>query len=108
MKSSGTEKHTEKHRMQLPTPRGIRRACSRELYRTIKRLNLFIAPEKVAEAENLYYKKVIENIFWIFEHRDNRKKQADWWVENIAPEIAALWEVDVDALGHAFRDGYGG
>lgn len=102
------KQHTEKHKTPLPSPRAIRRACSRELYRTVKRLNLFIPAEKVLAAEDLYYRMVIENIFWIYEHRDNRKKRADWFVETVAPEIAKLWEVDADAIARAFRDGYGG
>ncbi|WP_274365445.1 dehydrogenase [Paenibacillus thermotolerans] len=102
------KQHTEKHKSTLPTPRAIRRACSRELYRTVKRLNIFIPDDKLSAAEDLYYRKVIDNVFWIYEHRDNRKKQADWFVEEVAPEIAALWEVDAAAVARAFRDGYGG
>jgi hypothetical protein len=101
-------KHAEKHKAVLPSPRSIRRACNRELYRTVKRLNVYISPEKMSEAENLYYKLVIENLLYIFEHRDNKKKQADWWEEQVSPEIAKLWEVDQAALVRAFRDGYGG
>ena len=108
MKPPNTAKHEVKHDMQLPSPRSIRRACSRELYRTIKRLNIYVAPEKVEAAEKLYYEKVIGNLLWIFEHRSDRKRQADWWAEAVAPHIAALWGVDEARLAQAFRESYAG
>jgi hypothetical protein len=98
----------QKHTAQLPSPRGIRRACSRELYRTVKRLNVYISPDNVEKAEKLYFQKVIGNLMWIYEHRSNKKKQAEWWAEAVAPEIASLWGVDEAALIHAFKDGYAG
>jgi len=101
-------KRPENHAAKLPTPRSIRRACSRELYRTVKRLNAYVAPEKLEAAEKLYYEKVIGHLIWIYEHRDNRKKQAEWWAEAVAPDIAALWGVDEAALVRAFKDGFGG
>jgi hypothetical protein len=101
-------KFDQKHTAQLPSPRSIRRACSRELYRTIKRLNVYVAPPQIEEAEKLYFQKVIGNLMWIFEHRSNKRKQADWWAEAVAPDIAKLWGVEEEALIRAFRDGYGG
>ncbi|WP_199616078.1 dehydrogenase [Paenibacillus alkalitolerans] len=101
-------KPNEKHKAPLPSPRGIRRACSRELYRTVKRLGVYIPPERLTEAEELYFKKVVGNLIYIFEHRDNKKKQADWWEEHVAPDIAKLWQIDEGALVRAFRSGYGG
>lgn len=98
----------EKHTAQLPSPRGIRRACSRELYRALKRLDVYVPQSKIEEAEKLYYQKVIGNLMWIFEHRSDRKKQAEWWSEAVAPEIAKLWEVDEERLIRAFKDGYAG
>lgn len=97
-----------KHEQQLPTARKVRRTCNKELYRTIKRLHMWIPPAKVEEAEKLYYRKVILNLIWIAENSSNRKVLADWWEENIAPDIAALWDVDVKRLSAAFRDGFGG
>lgn len=97
-----------KHEQDLPSPRKIRRACKRELYRTVKRLKLFLPPDKVAEAEQLYYRKVIENLVWIAENGSNRKLLANWWEEHVAPDIAELWQVDRGKLAAAFRDGFAG
>ncbi|WP_068777861.1 dehydrogenase [Paenibacillus sp. FJAT-26967] len=98
----------EKHKTQFPSVRGIRRACSRELYRTIKRLKVFIPADKVEQAEKIYARKVAENIAFIVENSDNHKVQADWWEEKVAPEIAELWGVPADVLAGAFRHSYGG
>jgi len=102
------QKPAAKHEPVYPSARKIRRACSVELYRTIKRLNRYIPPEKVEEAEKLYFRKVAENLLWIHEHRGNRKKLADWWEENVCPDIAALWDVEPERLGAAFRAAFGG
>ncbi|MFF2158721.1 dehydrogenase [Paenibacillus chitinolyticus] len=101
-------KTNEKHKPQIPNARGIRRSCSRELYRTVKRLKVYISPKKIEEAEKLYTRKVAQNIAFIVEHSDNRKVQADWWEEHVAPEIADLWGVNADTLSKAFRSAYGG
>ncbi|RXZ84320.1 dehydrogenase [Paenibacillaceae bacterium] len=98
----------EKHQSDYPTARKIRRACSNELYRTIKRLKQPILPNKVAEAEKIYYRKVILNLQWIHENHSNRKLLSDWWEENVSEEIAALWEVDRTRLCDAFRNAFGG
>lgn len=97
-----------KHEQDLPSPRKIRRSCQRELYRTVKRLAVFIPPDKMAAAEKKYYQKVIENLLWIAEHGSNRRLLADWWADNVAQEIAELWQVDKDKLTAAFRSGFGG
>lgn len=97
-----------RHERQLPTPRTIRRSCKRELYRTIKRLKVHVPPDKAAEAERLYYRKVIEHLVWIAENGSNRKLLADWWARHVAPDIARLWQVDENRLASAFRDGFGG
>lgn len=97
-----------KHEQDLPSPRKIRRSCQRELYRTVKRLAVFIPPDKMAAAEQLYYRKVIEKLLWIAENGSNRRLLADWWAEHVAPEIAKLWQVEEDKLIHAFRNGFGG
>jgi hypothetical protein len=98
----------EKHQGGLPTARKIRRACSLELYRTAKRLKTWIPPEQMEAAGKLYYQKVATNLIWIHEHHSNRKVLADWFEENVAADIAALWEVDVKRLSDAFRDAFGG
>lgn len=98
----------QKHEKPLPTARGIRRACNKELYRTIKRLNIWVPPQKLAEAEKLYYHKVIGNLLWIHENGQNRKLLADWFEREVAPDIARLWEVDTGKLAAAFRDAFGG
>lgn len=92
----------------LPTARGIRRTCSRELYRTRKKLNQWIAPELVAEAEKIYFKKVALNLLWIAENSSNRKKLCDWWEEQVCGEIAELWKIEPAVLARAFRESFGG
>lgn len=97
-----------KHNTGYPTARTIRRACSKELYRTVKRLKVWIPQDKMDEAEALYFKKALLNAIWIYEHRSNRKAQADWWDDNVSADIAALWGVDRAKLCEAFREAYGG
>ncbi|PZE20704.1 dehydrogenase [Paenibacillus xerothermodurans] len=97
-----------KHKQQLPTARKIRRSCSRELYRTRKKLNKWISPELVEQAEQLYFKKVCLNLLWIVEHGSNRKLLSDWWEENVCPELAELWAVEPARLAKAFRESFGG
>ncbi|MEC0370816.1 dehydrogenase [Paenibacillus chibensis] len=92
----------------LPTARGIRRACSKELYRTVKRLKVYVPDDAVEEGEKLYYRKVIANLIWIHENRSNRKLLCDWWDESVRPELAELWKVDEAHLGKAFREAFGG
>lgn len=98
----------EKHKQSFPTVRKIKRSCNRELYRTIKKLNIWLTPEKISAAEQLYFKKVVLNIQFISENGSNRKILADWWEENVCPEIAALWDVEPSTLARAFRDSFGG
>lgn len=98
----------QKHNADYPTARKIRRACSNELYRTVKRLKVWVPKEKMEQAEALYCKKVFLNLQWIFEHQSNRKAQADWWEENCSAEIAELLNVDREKLCAAFREAYGG
>lgn len=98
----------EKHAAPLPNPRAIRRACGNELYRTIKRLKIYVPADKVQEAVELYTKKVIGHLEWITLHHSNRKLLSDWWDEAVCGEIAVLWEVDRNRLSKAFRDAFGG
>jgi len=100
--------NSQKHQGSLPTARKIRRACENELYRTAKRLNLWIPKEKIAEAEKAYFRKVILNLQWITENHSNRRLLADWWDENVSDEIALLWDVELDKLRTAFRQSFGG
>ncbi|MDF2924869.1 MAG: hypothetical protein K0R57_3783 [Paenibacillaceae bacterium] len=97
-----------KHEKPLPNARQIRRSCAKELYRTIKRLKTYIAPELVQQAETLYYNKVITNLLWIVENGSNRRKLSDWWEEEVCPSIAELWNVSQEELALAFRDSFGG
>lgn len=97
-----------KHEAPLPNLRSIRRACSVELYRTIKRLKRHIPADLVLEAERIYVKKVVGNLLWIDENRSNRKKLADWWEAEVSEEIATLWNVDRTTLADAFRAAFGG
>lgn len=103
-----TSKQNEKHAQSYPSVRQIRRACNRELYRTIKRLKIWIPPEQVVKAEELYFRKVILNLPWIVENGSNRKALADWWTEHVCPEIAKLWNVEAAVLERAFREAFGG
>jgi toxin CptA len=98
----------EKHAQTYPSARKIRRSCNRELYRTIKKLKIWIPPAQLIEAENLYFRKVVLNLPWIVENGSNRKALADWWAENVGPEIAALWNVEPSELERAFREAFGG
>ncbi|EJW19201.1 hypothetical protein PAV_1c01720 [Paenibacillus alvei DSM 29] len=98
----------ERHARPLPTARRIRRACNNELYRTIKRMNVWIPEDLVQQGEQLYYRKVIENLIWIHENGANRKKLSDWWDENVSAELAALWNVDQAKLSASFRKSFGG
>lgn len=100
--------NSQKHTAGYPTARKIRRACSNELYRTAKRMKVWISKEKMDQAETIYFKKVILNLTWIVENQSNRKVQSDWWDENVSAEIAELWEVDRAKLCTAFREAYGG
>lgn len=93
---------------QLPTARKIKRTCSKELYRTIKKLNVWIPPEQVIEGEKLYVQKVAPHLPWIVENANHRKKLADWWVEHVCPELAELWKVEENVLAKAFRDSFKG
>lgn len=97
-----------KHESSLPTARKIRRSCNTELYRAVKRLKLWIPPERMAEAEQLYLERVMIRLPYITEHRSNRKLLCDWWDEHVCPDIAKLWEVDPERLSRAFRDAFGG
>ncbi|MCZ8515528.1 dehydrogenase [Paenibacillus filicis] len=97
-----------KHSHPLPSARGIRRTCSKELYRARKKINQWISPELVDKADELYYKKVLLNLPYIVENASNRRLLADWFEENVCPEIAALWNVSPQVLGKAFRESFGG
>jgi toxin CptA len=102
------QQQREKHNASLPTARKIRRACSKELYRTMKRLKSYVPAEAVAQAEDLYFKKVMLNLMWIVDNTSNRKVLSDWWEEQVCPEIAVLWNVEEPVLARAFRDAFGG
>lgn len=97
-----------KHQQELPNARKIKRACNRELYRTIKKLKIWLPPEQITAAEDIYFKKVILNLLWINEHGSNRKLLSDWWDEHVCPEIAKLWNVTEADLSKAFRESFGG
>ena len=103
MKSSA-----QKHQGGYPTARKIRRACENELYRTVKRLGMWIPKEQMEKAEKLYFEKVALNLPWIHENYSNRKKLADWWDDNVSAEVADILGVDRGKLCIAFRDAFGG
>lgn len=103
-----TRPNGSKHAAAYPSARSIRRSCSNELYRTVKRLKLWVPKEKMEQAESLYSRKVLLNLQWIMEHRSNRKAQCDWWDDNLSAEISELWGVERLQLCEAFRDAYGG
>lgn len=101
-------KQGEKHKQQFPNARSIRRACSKELYRTVKRLKIWLSPEQIKEAEELYVKKVMLNLPFIVENGSNRKALSDWFDINVGPELAPIWKVELTVLNNAFRDAFGG
>lgn len=101
------KEHFVQHNPELPTARSIRRTCQTELYRTIKRMKVYIAPDKLKQAEQHYFKKVASNIVWIHENRSNRKKQVEWWEENVLDELVVILEVDREKFAKAFRTSYG-
>ena len=92
----------------MPKARGIRRSCQKELYRTAKRLDVWISPDKMAAAEKLYFRKVVENLLWIVENGSKRKILADWFEKEVAQDIAEIWEVPTEVLARAFRNAFGG
>lgn len=93
---------------KLPTARGIKRACSKELYRARKRLQTYISPDLIQKGEELYCRKVAGHLIWIAENHSNRKLLCNWWDEEVSEELASLWNVDRPALCTAFRNAYGG
>ncbi|NDI36092.1 dehydrogenase [Chengkuizengella sediminis] len=99
---------SQKHNLDLPTARKIRRACNKEIYRTIKRLNTWIPPEKIKEAEELYYKKVLINSKYILENAQNRKLLSDWFDENVCAEFSILWGIEESKISKAFRNAFVG
>jgi hypothetical protein len=101
-------KPTEKHKPQFPSGREIRRACSKELYRTAKRLKVWISPEQMKQAEEVYTKEVILNLAFIVDTGSNRKLLSDWWDEHVCPQISQIWNVDPSLLSRSFRDAFGG
>ncbi|NMM53214.1 dehydrogenase [Paenibacillus aquistagni] len=101
-------KPRERHLDPLPSARKIRRACQNELYRTVKRMKVYIPDALMKQGEELYVNKVIGNLIWIHEHGNNRKELADWWEEAVSEELAALWQVDKNRLTDCFRKAFGG
>ena len=100
------EYSSEKNKQQAISLRQIRRACHRELLRTVKKLKTHITPELMEQAEQLYLHKVVLNLSWILENGSHRKRLADWWETNVCPDIAALWQVEPAVLAHAFREAF--
>lgn len=91
-----------------PSSRKIRRACNKELYRTLKKLRIWVPPVQMIQAEELYYKKVVSHLLWITENANNRKVLCDWWEEQVCAEIAVLWNLEPAVLAKAFREQFGG
>lgn len=98
----------DKHNKPLPNARQIRRSCQKELYRTVKRLKVYIRPDLIRQAEEIYFKKVVLNLLWIVDNGSNRRLLADWWRDQVCPEIAPLWEIPEEELSKAFRESFGG
>ena len=99
---TSVEKHTSQS-MKSFTTRGLRRSCKKELYRTIKKLNIFIAPALIEQGEQLYIDKVLCHLSWIQKNSSNPKALCGWWNESVSNELSDLWKVDVDRLQTAFR-----
>ncbi|MFD2672540.1 dehydrogenase [Marinicrinis sediminis] len=92
----------------LPNARSIRRACAKELYRTNKKLGVYIPKDKQEAGLKLYTDQVMQHLAWVVEHRNERRKLADWWAEAVAPELARCWDVNETRLVEAFREAFGG
>ena len=97
-----------KHTQPLPNARSIRRSCEKELYRALKKLKAYVPKEKLKQAENQYFKKVVQHLTWIHEHKNNRKLQLDWWEKNCSLELAQILDINHEKFIEAFRDAYGG
>lgn len=100
--------NTGRHEAPLPTARHIRRSCTRELYRTAKRLKKPIAPELMKRAEELYLKKVMLDLPYIAQNGSNKRVLSDWFEEHAAEEIAVLWGLEPEQVATAFRSAFGG
>jgi hypothetical protein len=103
--SNANHNHSQKKPFSV---REIRRACNKELYRTIKKLKVRLTDEQIQRANELYFKKVLLNIQMISENKDNRKVLSDWWEMNVCPEISEIWNVETAVLANAFRRAFGG
>ncbi|MGZ9587302.1 dehydrogenase [Paenibacillus marinisediminis] len=101
-------KPNERHASPLPSVRKIRRSCQNELYRTVKRMKVYISEDLLKQGEQLYTKKVIGNLMWIHENSNNRKLLADWFDEAVSEDLAELWQVDRVQLSGHFRHTFGG
>lgn len=101
-------KQQARHQTPLPSARKIRRACQNELYRTVKRMKVYIADDLLKQGETLYTRKVLEHYLWIHENGSKRKLLADWFDEAVSSELAELWQVDREQLSTHFRHTFGG
>lgn len=101
-------KKDRERKREVPSARQLRRSCNKELYRTAKRLNIWLPKEKFEEAEKYYFQQVVLKLPWIIENGNKRKLLCDWFETDVAPQIATIWEVDTKRLADAFRHAFGG
>lgn len=99
-------KHTQAASSNYPTARKIRRDCSKELYRALKRMNVHVEESKLIEAEKYYTKMVITNHPTMRELHNNRNGQVQWWNEHCSEQLALILEVEHSAFVEAFTKAY--
>src|SRR5690606_41032830 len=99
-------KHTTKTKLyDIPTARKIRRDCSKELYRAIKRMDIYVSQDKIEQAER-YYAQMVATHYLHLRELNQRKKQVEWWEEHCSTKLAELLEVDQQLFIQAFKRAY--
>lgn len=107
MKGREPMKHTQgASANDYPTARKIRRDCSKEIYRALKRMNVHVEQSKLTEAEQYYTKMVITHFQVIRELSKNRKNQVQWWDEHCSEQLSVILGVDRTAFVEAFTKAY--
>jgi len=99
-------KHTITTGYEYPTARKIRRDCSKELYRALKRMNVYVNQDKIKEAELYYAQMVATHYLLLADLKKQRKKQVEWWEEHCSGKLADILELNHDQFVQAFRRTY--
>ena len=99
-------KHTKTTGHEYPTARKIRRDCSKELYRALKRMDVYVKESKLKEAELYYAKMVATHYLHLADLNKQRKKQVEWWKEHCSEQIATILDVNHEQFVQAFTQAY--